>query len=387
VSAAADFALVLLASAAIVVWLKERSLYVLFLVTYTQNFVLAYLYTAGWAGRDYCRSMLLLKEFILLGLFGYSVVYLHRRFHGRWPRPLLILLFFAGYCILRFGWGAVFLNDASLDGLRKLRMMIYPVQILTVAMAVRWSSPEFTRRFVRDMTYCLGILAAVAVLMFLFARVDFWKQNADIASYNVDVKGDDPSSVVEEQGVPGTGLGREAFLFLSSFRAMGTFADPLTLGFAMIVPILLLKLCYPSSEWNYFLLGISAAALFFTFSRSSWMFLALAFSYVWFRKGNYRILIGLGLVSAIALVTWPPLAEFAASDLLPCPGITRRRSRRGDHVLLSKGVFGSRQTWPAKAWMTVSKKFPRTGMPSCWNTSVSSPMPRLSGFASPFSFI
>jgi len=294
--------------------LRERALYLIFLTAFTQNFVLAYLFTNGLAGKDLSRSLILFKEFLLLELFIYSVVMLYRHFQGRWPRPIFILVCFTICCVLRFGFGAIFLSDFTADGLRKLRMMCYPVQILTVAMVISWMHPEFSKRFVRHMTCYLGVLALVGILLFLFPAADFWKQHADIASYNMDVKGEDPSTVIEEQGIPGTGAGREAFLFLSSFRAMGTFADPLAFGFAMAMPILLLTFYYPRNWLTILLLIISGAAMFFTFSRSSWIFIAIAFFYLWIQRHRYALVLALGALGLAALLTWPPLAEFAASE-------------------------------------------------------------------------
>jgi hypothetical protein len=294
--------------------LKERALYLIFFVAFTQNFALAYLLTKGLAGKDLCRSLMLFKEFLLLELFVYSVVLFYRHFRGNWPRPLLILLLFSIYCVLRFAFGALFLNDFSADGLFKLRMMCFPVQILTVAMVTSWLHPEFSKRFVRQMTYCLAVIGLVGVLLFLFARVDFWREHADIASFNIDVKGLDPSTEVEEKGIPGTAEGREAFLFLSSFRAMGTFADPLAFGFAMAVPILLLTFYYRWGWLNILMLVISGAAIFFTFSRSSWIFVTISFVYLLVQKRRYVLLLTLTACGITVLLTWAPLAEFAASE-------------------------------------------------------------------------
>ncbi len=193
-------------------------------------------------------------------------------------------------------------------------MMCFPVQILTVATVTSWLHPEFSKRFVRQMTYCLAVVGLVGVLLFLFPQADFWKQHVDIASYNMDVKGDEPDSVIEEQGIPATGAGREAFLFLSSFRAMGTFADPLAFGFSMAMPILLLTFFYPRSWTNVMLLLISGAAIFFTFSRSSWIFIAISLIFLLFQKRRYALILALAAAGLCALLTWPPLAEFAASE-------------------------------------------------------------------------
>jgi len=294
--------------------LRERALYVVFFVAFTQNFVLAYLYTNGIASKDLCRSLMLFKEFLLLELFVYSVVLLYRHFQGNWPRPLQILLLFSLYCVLRFTIGALFFSDFSAEGLRKLRMLCFPVQILTVAMVTSWLHPEFGRRFLRQMTFVLGVLALAGIWLFLLPGTDFWRQHVDIATYNMDVKGDEPETVIVEEGIPGTGAGREAFQFLSSFRAMGTFADPLAFGFAMAVPILLLTFYYRWGWLNILMLVISGAAIFFTFTRSAWIFVTISFVYLLIQRRRYALMATLAVLGLGALLTWPPLSEFAAIE-------------------------------------------------------------------------
>jgi len=301
--------------ALLVVWYwKENALYFMFAAAYTQNFVLAWIYTNNIAGKDFCRSMILFKEVLLLALFFYAVVLLFQEYHGQWPRPMLVLVFFTGYCVVRYLFGALFLDDLTAEGIRKIRMMCYPLQVLTVAMTFTWLRPEFAKRFLRHMTVFLAALALIAIALFLFTRVDFWKEHANIASYNMDVKGDDPSSVIEESGVPGTGAGREAFLFLSSFRAMGTFADPLALGFAMAMPVLLLTYFYKRRWFNYTMLALVAAATFFTFSRSAWIFLGLSICYIWYRRRKFLFIAGLAAAVIVATIAIAPLAQFASSE-------------------------------------------------------------------------
>jgi hypothetical protein len=306
--------LVLVAALAVLWIWKENSLYFIFAAAYIQNFLLAYLYTNRIAGRDFCRSMIFFKEFLLLGLFFYALMLLSQNYQGPWPRPMLVLLFFTAYCVVRYICGAMFLDDLNVEGVRKLRMMCYPIQILTVAMAFTWLRPEFSKRFIRHMTIFLAGLAVIAIGMFLFTRIDFWKQNADIAVYNMDVKGDDPATVLEDQGVSATGAGREAFLFLSSFRAMGTFADPLALSFAMAMPVLLLAYFYRHNWFNYLMLALCGFALFFTFSRSAWIFVALSIGYVLLRLRKFVLIGGLAFAVIVATVAISPLAEFANSE-------------------------------------------------------------------------
>ena len=307
--------LVLLAALLVIWYWKENALYFVFVAAYLQNFVLAYLYTNRLAGRDFCRSMVLFKEFLLLGLFIYALLLLFEQYDGKWPRPMLVLVFFTAYCALRYAFGAVFLEDLNVEGLRKLRAICYPLQILTVAMAFAWLRPQFSKRFMRHMTIFLAALAVIAIGLFLFTRFDFWKQNADVAVYNMDVKGDDPGTVLEDQGVSVTGGGRQAFLFLSSFRAMGTFADPLGLAFAMCMPAMLLAFYYRLAWLNYTMLVLCSLALFFSFSRSAWIFLTLAVIYVLLRNRRYVLIGALVVAGVAATIVITPLAEFANSEV------------------------------------------------------------------------
>src|SRR5208283_2658416 len=98
--------------ATLVVWkLKERSLYALFLAAYTQNFIAPFLYTRGYIGKDWARGLVLVKDFLLLELFAWSVVLLFKQFRPPWPRPMKPLMILTGYCTLRFMVGVVFLNE------------------------------------------------------------------------------------------------------------------------------------------------------------------------------------------------------------------------------------------------------------------------------------
>jgi hypothetical protein len=95
---------------------------------------------------------------------------------------------------------------------------------------------------------------------------------------------------------------------------MGTFADPLAFGFSMAITVLLLTFCYQRGWANVLMLLVSAAALFVTFSRSSWIFAAIAFIYLWVEKRRYALMLTLAAAGVFALLTWAPLTEFAASE-------------------------------------------------------------------------
>jgi hypothetical protein len=294
---------------------KERSFYILFLATYTQSFIVPFLYTSRYIGRDLARSLVLFKEFLLLGLFVCSVVILLDRFRPPWPRPLLPLLFFTAYCIFRFLVGVIFLGDGWGQGLYKLRMVCFPLEILMAVMVFTALKPEFGKRFLRDMTYILSALAVVAIAIFLWAPPDFWVQHADIAAYDLEVKGESEEALSLEKGVSLTGEGRVGFEFLSSFRAMGTFGDPLTLGFSMAVPVLLLFFYFRKRLASVLMLAATTGALLFSLSRSVWIFCCVIGGYVLLRRRRYGLLLGLGACAVAFLIIWSPLAELLANSL------------------------------------------------------------------------
>jgi len=294
---------------------KERALYFLFLVTYTQSFVIPFLYTNGVIGRDVARSMVLFKEFLLLELFVVSVVILFSRFRRPWPRPLRPLLFFTAYCIFRFVVGVVFLGDNLGQELFKLRMICYPLEILMVVMVFTALKPEFGERFLRDITYVLSILAVVAIALFLWAPADFWLEHANIAAYDLEVKGETDADLLPEKGISLTSEGRAFFDFLSPFRATGTFGDALTLGFSMAVPVLLLLFHFRKSLTSALMLAASAGAMFFSLSRSVWLFCCIVGAYVLLRRRRYGLILLLGVLALTPFLLWAPLADFAAYSI------------------------------------------------------------------------
>lgn len=294
------------------VWrLKLNSLYVLFIFAFVQNLVLPFMYTSLGASRDLLLGLLLFKEILLLLLFLYST-HLWSELQRPWPKPLFVLFLFTLYCVSRVTIGLLFLHDDLYESFRKLRMVGFPLEILTVAVTVATIRPRLATRFLKHQTYLLAFLGLIGILLFLMPSKDFWASHANIATYSIDIKGDDPFYYVEDQGVSGTGLARDVFLDLSSFRAMGTFGDPLAMSFAMTAPILLLVFAYKIRWSTPLLLLVLGIALLFTFSRSAWIFLFTGGLYILLRKRKYSWLIALAVIPIVALITVRPLADFVA---------------------------------------------------------------------------
>jgi hypothetical protein len=319
---AIDLILTALAALLLVAWLKERALYVLFPWAYVQNFVLAWMYTSGWAGKDLCRALLLSKEFLLLWLFLYFLPRLSHVGRGRWPAPLRILGLFTAWCVVRYAGAVVFQSESLFGNLFSLRMACFPLEILTVAVGVAWAEPEFAKRFIRDMLYVVAGLAAVGILLYLLPGTGFWRDHVDVAAYTLDVKGQavgyegQPGETrAEAEGISGNGVARAAFSFLSPFRAFGTVGDAVGFGHFVAFPVLMLAFWLRRNWKTELMLAVTAAALFFSFTRSAWVFVAVGLAYMLLRKRRYRLAFGLGGAGAVAFLVWTPLADWYSTGL------------------------------------------------------------------------
>lgn len=303
-------------------WAKERILYVIFPWAYVQNFVLAWAYTSGWAGKDLCQALLISKEFLLIWLFIYFLPRVPRESDGRWSAPIRILGFFIVWCVIRYAVAVVFQGESLFGNLWNLRMACFPFEILVVAVGVAWTKPEFARRFIRNMVFLVAILALVGIALDVLPGTSFWRTHANIAVYNYDVKGEDPgyagqagAVLAEAEGITGNGVGRSAFLFLSPFRAMGTVGDAVGFGHFLAFPILLLAFWLRRNWKTRLLLVITAIALLLSLTRSAWIFVAIAGMYILLRERRYRLVLGLAGTGAIALSAWVPLATLYLGSL------------------------------------------------------------------------
>ena len=291
----------------------ERALYVLYVVAFLQNLIVPFLYTSGVVGTSTSLALIILKELLLLALFLYSLRVL-KESDFPWPKALRVLLWFTIYCSAR-GLIAFLGGDRDGESLRILRQVCYPMQIFTVGFAIAASRPEFTRRFIRRMMIFLVSLALVGILMFASIGTDFWVNYVNVAAYNIDVKGEDPALQDMENGVSATGQGRNEFGFLSEFRAMGTFGDPIAMGFAISLPILLFLLYYPLDRFGVVSVGILLLALFLTFTRSAWIYATVSGSLVLFFRRQYKVLLAAVAAVCVFALIFSPLASFISSTL------------------------------------------------------------------------
>src|SRR5260370_41443977 len=111
----------------VVLYLKLKCLYVLFIYAFVQNTALPFLYTSFGASRSLLASLLISKEILLLMLVVYCVFLWRREVQQPWPKPISILLFFTSYCIIRVGIGLL-LGDDPWQSFWKVRLVCLPLQ-------------------------------------------------------------------------------------------------------------------------------------------------------------------------------------------------------------------------------------------------------------------
>jgi hypothetical protein len=319
-----DLAATALITLMLVVWLRERVLYVVFAWAYVQNFVLAWMYTSGWAGQDLCRALLISKELLLLWLFLYFLPRVSLCARGHWPLPLRILGLFAAWCTLRYAVAVALQGQSLFGNLWNLRLACFPFEILAVGVGVASVKPGFARRFIGHMVWLIAGLALVGILLYVLPGPGFWRDHVNIAAYDLDVKNQSPTGGYSGQaeaitaqmvGISGNGLARGAFSFLSSFRAFGTVGDAVGFGQFVAFPVLLLAFWLRRSWKTQLMLAVTAAALLFSFTRSAWIFVALGWLYVLLRKRRYRLVFGLGGMGALLLFVWGAMAGWALATL------------------------------------------------------------------------
>jgi hypothetical protein len=288
------------------------TIYLLFSLAFTQNFITPLLYTAGITGTETSRALILVKEILLFMLFLYSAWMLYvQRIPLKGPR--LMLTFFVGWCALRGGAALLSAEDLAQAG-RVLRGVFVPLEIFTVGLAAALHV-SLAERALRWLTRALAFLAVAALVLFALTGGDFWQKYANVGAYNVEVKGENPDDQIEDAGVSASGAGRAEFGFLSQFRAMGTFGDPISMAFALNFGILLLAFHGPWRWSRLPWLLVMMAALFVSFTRSAWVFLAVAAATVLLRRRRYGLLLALFLGAGLLISCFPAFAEFAGSSL------------------------------------------------------------------------
>jgi hypothetical protein len=246
---------------------------------------------------------------------------------GKWLVPLKVLAIVTGWCFLRYVAAVLLQGQSFLGNLWTLRVASFPFQILTVATGVAFTKPEFAKRFIRHMAYYAAAVALAGILAYVLPGMSFWRDHVNVAKYNAEVKGESgDSSVLQQQlggedaqeaeeGLPGNARGREEFSFISPFRAIGTVCDAVGFGHLVAFPVLLLAFCAPAGWKTYLMLALNVIALFFTFTRSAWIFVLCSCAFVLLRRQRYRLVLGLTGIAVLALIIWAPMSELYSNSM------------------------------------------------------------------------
>lgn len=296
--------------------LRLRALAAITVVCWTQNLLLPWWYTEGWIGAELSRALIMLKEFMLVGLvvmLFWRMRWLHT---GPLPTPIRVAMAAIAYIAFRVVLGTAFLGESLFAELRLVRSFLLPSIVVLAGFAVGMMQPSERRRYVGTATTALVACSVVSLLLFALAPDEFWANHVNIAAYNIDVKGDPEWTVDLEAGVSGTGIGRAVFSWLSSFRLIGTFGDPLTAGFVLGFGVLLLAARQTQSIMTIIGGLCCVAGLLLTFSRSAWIFTAIGLAYLAVRqRWLLRSVFALLLVAGTWLALGSDLAEFFTTSV------------------------------------------------------------------------
>jgi hypothetical protein len=316
------FALILLlgCTAAVLAW-GERALIAVLTICWVQNIVLPWWYTQGLIDERTSLPLILLKEMLLILVAGYAAFAARGMRWRELPAPIKATLAYGAYVLLRALLGATVLGEGIDTNVRFVRNVIFPAEAMLVAFVAGAVRPRMRQSVDRWIVGGIFVAAVAGLVLLLATPDDFWRRHANIALFNLEVKGDPEYTVVLEEGVSGSGLGRGAFSFLARYRLIGTFGDPLTAGFNLAFGACLL-LCRRS-------LGVSGrvalvtivAAVVATFSRSSWIFTSVVLIYTSVLDRRFGRVALAALALGAAWVAVAPLRDFVMGTLASFSGV------------------------------------------------------------------
>lgn len=333
--------IVLLASVAVVLVWGERALIAVLTICWVQNIVLPWWYTKGLIDEQTALPLILLKELLLVFVVAYAAFAARGMRWRELPLPVKLAVAYGGYVLARALFGATLLGESVGANLRFVRGVIFPAEVLLVAFVAGAVRPRLRQTADRWIIGGITIAAVAGLVLLLATPDDFWRRHANIALYNLEVKGDPEYTVLLEEGVSGSGIGRDAFAFLARYRLIGTFGDPLTAGFNLAFGACLL-LCRRR-------LGISGrvalvtigAAVVATFSRSSWIFSTVVLLYTSLVDRRFARMGFAALAIAAAWVAVAPLRDFISGTLASFSGVQDDEYFHAEAVRLmySRAVF------------------------------------------------
>lgn len=296
------------------------SVVVIALICWLQNIILPWWYTRSWIDEGTARSLLVVKELLLLATLAYAAWRTVATHRFGLPAPVKWALAYCAVFALRVALGVSILGEPLGLEIRLLRSFMLPALVTIAGYLAAYHVPAIRRVFAKVSLATLLVCGVVSLLLFFLPPAAFWQNDINIALYNVNVKGDPEWTVALDLGVSGTGLGREAFAWLSSFRLIGTFGDPLTAGFNLALGAALALYAANRGLRVAPVVVLLGAATVLTFSRSAWILLAVVFLYGSLARRQY---VRLGLFVAAATVIWfalSPLREFFTTSVAALQG-------------------------------------------------------------------
>jgi hypothetical protein len=321
----------------LVIWTGVRSLAVIAVASWVQNIIVPWAYTKGWVSATTALALISLKDLVLALLLLIVATHVGKQRVAELPMPIKATLAYGGYALLRSLVGATLLGEDLFANLRLLRGLLFPVQAILAGYLAGLTLPRFAVRYRRVLTATLGSCAVVSLVLFFAASDRFWMENVNIAQFNVDVKGDDPTGVLLDQGVSGSAAARDSFLMLSRFRLFGTFGDPLTAGLSLALGLVLLLGRRRPHAGELTAAGVMSAAIFLTFSRSSWILVAVALFYIYATQRRFGALLAAAATIAVCWLAMAGLRDFVTQSLASLAGI----SGDVEHARGVRGIYST----------------------------------------------
>jgi hypothetical protein len=308
-------ALVGLLCLALAAALRSRLLFVIAAICWVQNLVLPWWYTQGWIGAEAARSLVVVKELLLAVVLAYAAGRAAWVWRRPLPAPVVWLLAYGVWAVLRIGLGLALGDESLVANLRLVRSVLFPVGTVLAGFLVGLLAPTVPARYVRFTVAGIAVCAAVSLALYFLPSDEFWLNEVNIAAYNVEVKGDLEWTVLSNLGVSGSAAGRLAFQALSAFRLFGTFGDPLTAGMVLGLAVLALAARPRLSPGTLGAAALIAAALFLTFSRSAWVLAGVGFTYLALTQRRPGRLLAVAGAAAVLWLAVAPLRQFVFTTL------------------------------------------------------------------------
>jgi len=263
------------------------------------------------------------KEVLCLVLTIYAVKTMYTD-RVRLRFSLIVLAIFTLWCVFT---GLMTLGghgDLQSAG-RWIRDSCAPLEFVLIGAAL--AKKPSIRSFPRMYVFTLGVLAIVAVCLIGSWGEMVWARYANVATFDIAVKGESSSEQDLTTGTNGSGNMSERSAFfgaLAKYRAMGTFGEPISMAFNMAFGLLVaMFVVRKSSRWFLLLLAL---ALLLSFTRSAWIFFTLASLFVLFKRRKVIRLAAFLAVIAGSLTLVAPLREFVTYSVTNLQGTGEKHS-------------------------------------------------------------